>query len=318
MKNATIFFMAFLMVALGCYAQKNAPEQVEESVLDFYRQYSSFTDPGKFVYLYEELPDSLPQLCNLIRSQFIHPYAELHKYREQIPKERWNEMFRYPGVKSILEGLVSHDSSGLTADRKPEHRLILGCQQNAILLASILKYRGIPARVRSGHVTYLIPDFHTSHTICEVWNEDESRWMLVDPSTDRVDFSPEEFDFSFDAWLQLQSGKIDPTKFGVPRRYSGFVSIVGKVNTDLASVLGTEYPINQYAPMLEEVFKNEDQLTAEHVEILNKVSELMKTLDAENISILKEIYSNTPDIQISKSFAEVTKKPDNGTSSEKR
>jgi len=32
------------------------------SVLDFYRQYSSFTDPGEYAYLYENLPDSLPGL----------------------------------------------------------------------------------------------------------------------------------------------------------------------------------------------------------------------------------------------------------------
>lgn len=297
-----ISLMISILIATGCYSQKNTYEQADNSVLNFYRQYSSFTDPGEYAYLYENLPDSLPALCSLIKSQFIHPYGELNKYREQIPKERWNEMFSYPSVKSILEGLVSLNSSGLTKERKPEDRLVLGCQQNAILLASILKYRGIPARVRCGHVTYLIPDFHTSHTICEVWNEDENRWMLVDPSTDRIDFSHEKFDFSYDAWLQMQNGEIDPNQYGIPSRYSGFVSIVAKVNTDLASVLGTEYPINQYAPMLEYAFENDDQLTAEHIETLNNISELMKSLDADNISKLQDIYNNTPEIQITKSF----------------
>jgi hypothetical protein len=298
--------MISILIATGCYAQKNTYEQADNSVLDFYRQYSSFTDPGEYAYLYAYLPDSLPALCSLIKSQFIHPYGELNKYRELIPKERWNEMFSYPSVKSILEGLVSFNSSGLTKERKPEDRLVLGCQQNAILLASILKYRGIPARVRCGHVTYLIPDFHTSHTICEVWNEDENRWMLVDPSTDRIDFSPEKFDFSYDAWLQMQNGEIDPNQYGIPRRYSGFVSIVAKVNTDLASVLGTEYPINQYAPMLDYAFENNDQLTAELIETLNNISELMKSLDADNISELREIYSSTPEIQITKSFESIS------------
>ena len=96
------------------------------SVLDFYRQYSSFTDPGKYDYLYEKLPDSLPELCSLIQSQFIHPYAELPKYREQIPKERWNESLKYPTVKSILEGLVSYDSRGLVKDRKPARSISTG------------------------------------------------------------------------------------------------------------------------------------------------------------------------------------------------
>src|SRR4030043_769271 len=140
MKNTMISLMISILIATGCYTQKNTYEQADNSVLNFYRQYSSFTDPGEYAYLYEGLPDSLPKLCSLIRSQFIHPYAELPRYREQIPKERWNEAFSYPSVKSILKGLLSYDSSGIVINRKPEARLVLGCNQNAILLASILKY----------------------------------------------------------------------------------------------------------------------------------------------------------------------------------
>lgn len=282
---------------------KNTFNKDSISVLDFYRQYSSFTDPGEYGYLYENLPDSLPELCQLIRSQFIHPYAELPRYRDQIPEERWNESFRYPTVQSILEGLVSHDPSGLVKDRKPEDRLILGCRENAVLLASILKYRGVPARVRTGHVTYLRPGFHLSHTICEVWNEHENRWMLVDPSMVRIDFSREEFDFSHELWLKLQNKEIDPGPYGFPGRYSGFVSIVGKVCPDLASILGTEYPVHHYAPILDDAFQNNDQLTDEHIETLNRISELMKSIDAENLSKLQDIYNSTPQIQITKQFS---------------
>ena len=85
-----------------------------------------------------------------------------------------------------------------------------------VLLASILKYRGIPARVRTGHATYLMPDFHVSHTICEVWNENDKRWMLVDPYKGMIDFSKEKFDFSNDLWLKMQKKEIDPNLFGIP------------------------------------------------------------------------------------------------------
>jgi hypothetical protein len=271
------------------------------SVLDFYRQYSFFTDPGKYEYLYEKLSDSLPELCRLIKSQIIHPYNDLPKYRELIPQERWNEAFSYPSVKSILEGLVSYDSSGFINNRKPEDRLVLGCNQNAILLASILKFRGIPARVRTGHATYIMPGFHISHTVCEVWNENEIRWMLVDPSMDMVDYNREKFDFSNELWLKLQNEEIDPNLYGIPRRYTGLVSIVGKVCTDLASILGTEYPIDQYAPILDDIFQN-NQLSSKQIETLNKISELMKLIDSESLSELKEIYNNNPEIQIKKSF----------------
>jgi len=306
MKNAMISLMISILIGTGCYAQKNTYEQADSSVLNLYCQYSSFTDPGEYAYLYADLPDSLPELCSLIKSQFIHPYGELNKYREQIPKERWNEMYSYPSVKSILEGLLSYDSSGMVNDRKPEDRLLLICRHNSILLASILKSRGIPARIRYGHATYIIPDFHTSHAICEVWNGNENRWMLVDPSMDMVDFSRDKFDLSNDAWLQLQKGEIDPKLYGIPGRYSGMGSILAKLCGDLASILGTEYPITHYAPIFDYVLEERGPLPEEDIETLNRISELMESLDTESLSELQEIYNSTPQIQTTKSFGQIT------------
>lgn len=313
MKNLMIPLIISILITTGCYAQKNTHEQADSSVLDFYRQYSAFTDPGEYAYLYKNLPDSLPELCRLIRSQFIHPFEVMHKYREQLPKERWNEATKYPTVKSILKGLQSYNNAGIVKDRKLDDRLVLICNHNAILLASILKYRGIPARVRFGHAPYIIPNFHVSHTICEVWNEQEMRWMLVDPSMDMVDFSREKFDFSNELWLKMQDGEIDPNLYGVPRRYTGLISIAGKVFPDLASLLGTEYPINQYAPILEYTFENKNQLTTEHIKTLNRISELMKSINADSFSKLQDIYNNTPEIQITKSFESVSTNSDNST-----
>jgi formylglycine-generating enzyme required for sulfatase activity len=315
-KNSILIFL--ILTVTGCGIQGNsqesaAPAQNKKvvyaggSLLDFYRQYSSFTDPGEYDYVYENLPDSLPELCRLIKSQFIHPYTDLPKYRDQIPEERGNEFLKYPTVKSLLEGLLSYDSRGLVKDRKLEHRLVLGCRHYAILLASVMKYRGIPARVRSGHATYIIPDFHTSHTICEVWNEHENRWILADPGMDMVDFNRAKFDFSYDVWLQLQNEEIDPNLYGIPGKYSGFVSIVGKVCHDLAYILGTEYAIYQYAPLLDYARKHNNNLTAEHITSLNRISELLKSIDSENLLKLQEIYDNTPEFQMTRSFRKLLK-----------
>jgi len=309
MKNSTYVFIISVMAAMGYGAQGNQTNSVaggqiktEADLLDFYRQYSPFTDPGGYVYLYDSLPDSLPELCRLVRSQFIHPYIELPKYRDRIPQERWDESLKYPTVQSVLQGLLSYDSRGLVKDRKPEHRLVLGCRDYALLLASVLKHRGIPARLRCGHATYIAPEFHISHTICEVWNESDQRWILVDPDAGLIDFSRDKFDFSNDAWLQMQKKEIDPGLYGIPGRYAGLVSIVAKVCHDLASLLGTEYPINQYAPVLDDAFAKDNPLTAADIETLNRISELMKSLDARNLKRLQDIYSNTPRIQITRSF----------------
>jgi formylglycine-generating enzyme required for sulfatase activity len=322
MKKAVITLVLSLLIQAG-YAQiclQISEGQIPKytfkdkvSVLKFYRQYSMFTDPGEYEYLYKNLPDSLPELCSLIRSQFIHPYEELPEYRDLFPKERWDEQLKYPTVKSVLQGLMAYDSRGFVKDRKPENRLVLGCRDYSLLLASVLKYRGIPARLRTGHASYLIPRFHTSHVICEVWNEDDKRWMLVDPGLNMIDFGREKFDFSYDAWLKLQKREIDPTLYGSPGKGSGMMSIAVKVSHDLSSILGAEHTVYQYAPIMDFAFENKSQLPAEQTEILNRISELMKSPDAENLSKLQKIYNSTPQIQMTKKFEPVGLITENNT-----
>ena len=274
-----------------------------KDVLDFYIEYSAYTDPGEYAYLYKDLPESLPELCSLIKSQFIHPIGELQAYKDQIPKERWNEITEYPTVKSILKGLQSYDSRGFVKDRKPKDKLVLGCRSSAILLASILKHRGIPARVRYGHALYLIPGYFANHVICEVWNENDKRWILVDVQANMIDFNREKMAFGYDSWLKLQMGGIQPELYGVPGdQNNGLVSIANMVCIDLASLLGNEYTVFQYAPIVDYAFDNNKKLPNDQTEILNRISKLMKSLNAENLLKLQEIYDDTPQIQITKTF----------------
>lgn len=287
----------------GGKSQQSFEFSNEKSVLEFYKQYSSFTDPGEYSYLYKNLPDSLPELCRLIKAQFVHPFSDLPQYRHQIPEERWNEWITmYPNVQSILKGLLSYDSSGFIYNRKPENRLILGCREYAIVLASVLKYRGIPARVRAGHAGYIEPGLHVSHAICEVWNKKEERWMLVDPGLDMIDFKREQFDFSNEVWLKMQKGDINPDLYMAPPNIAGMISIAGKISPDLSSLLGTEFIITQYAPIMDACLESNNQFSAEQIEILNRICKLMSTLDAKNLSELQEIYKNTPQVQLSKAF----------------
>lgn len=303
MKNTVLIFMISILTITGCKSQQVYKFIDNKSVLDFYKKYSSYTDPGEYAWLYKNLPDSLPELCSLIKSQFIHPFSELPQYRDQIPEERWNEwLSSYPTVQSIMKGLLTYDSRGFVNDRKPEDRLVLGCREYAILLASVLKYRGIPARIRVGHAPYLEAGLHLSHAICEVWNETESRWMLVDPGLNMIDFNRDQFDFSNEVWLKMQKGEIDPNLYIAPPNITGLVSILGKISLDLSSLLGAEFTVAQYAPMLDYCLKNNNHLTTGQIEILNKICKLMNTLDAKNLSELQEIYNKTPEIQITETF----------------
>lgn len=300
MKTTLFATLILLLAATTCRSQQEVKLTDNESVLDFYRQYSIYTDPGEYEYMYKNLPGSLPELCQVVRSQFVHIIAEYPSYKHLMPAERRYDISKYTTVESILEGLHHYDSTGLTLNRKPEDRLVLGCQNYALLLASILKYQGVPARLRYGHATYLIPDFHGSHVICEVWNLREKRWMLVDPIPIMIDFNKDKFDISNEAWLQMQKGEIDPMKFGFPGKYLGEGSITGKISGDLASVLGTEYPLTMYPPLMDYYFTGEKQLPQKYISTLDGICELMQSLNAENLLKLRSIYNNNPEIQVTK------------------
>jgi len=247
-----LFILPTLFFACNANNPKNLQLYKVENTLDFYKNYSKYTDPGKYSYLFENLPDSLQDLCELIKCQFIHP-IDLEPYKKRIPENRHYEDHKFPSAEKLLAGLLALDSTGLTFERKFENRLVVTCRYHSILLASILKSRGMPVRLRYGFAPYLAPgtDLHIGHVICEVWNEKEKRWMYVDPDRKMVDFPRDEFETGNQTWTAFRAGEVkDQNKYGVPDTW-GEIMILGTIYQDLLSVMGYEvlyweYPVTQY------------------------------------------------------------------------
>jgi formylglycine-generating enzyme required for sulfatase activity len=95
--------------------------------------------------------------------------------------------------------------------------------------------------------------------------------------------------------------EIDPAKYGV-MGLTGESIIVSALNLDMASLLGTEYTYIHYSPIINQAFKNEVQLSEEQIRLLNRISNLMISINSNSISELKDIYENNPQVQITKTF----------------
>ncbi|MEJ2614596.1 MAG: transglutaminase-like domain-containing protein [Ignavibacteriaceae bacterium] len=268
---------------------------VDPKILEFYTGYSYYTDPGEYVSMYKDLPDSLADLCKLIKSQLIHPVADLPKYRDLIPPERSYEDLKYPTVKTILAGLKSYNPDGLIINRKPEQRLVVSCRYHAILLASILKYKGIPTRVRYGFASYLYPGYHIYHVICEVWDKNEKRWILVDPDRQKIDLKSQQFEFAGNVWPKYRQGKVDPAKYGVPNWW-GSNTILDAFCHDLAAVLGNEHIYFDRPPISADTTMDAKNLNPDQLSLMDKVSEVMKNID-DNFYELKNLYSKNKLLQ---------------------
>lgn len=254
----------------GCISQQQSA--VPESLLEFYRQQTVATDPGEYASMYEGLPESLEELCALIKHQLTHP-IELGALRNELPEERHFEDLKYPTVREMLAGLHQLDPEGLHLDRRPQNRLIVACWHHAMLLASILKYRGVPTRVRAGFALYIAPEtgLHVGHAICEVWNDEKGRWMLVDPDRQKVDFRRAQFELPADAWFGLRREEIEPGMYYAATFHRG-PAILHALFIDLKSVLNDDSPYWAHPRIVEENREELTQVTATQMQILDRIA----------------------------------------------
>lgn len=220
--------------------------------LEFYLQQTAYTAiRDKYAPLYADLPRSIPELCRLIGCQLIHP-SRMKDFAESLPPGRRCEDDVYVTASEIIGGLMRRNLAGLVFERTPAQRLVLSCRHHAVLLASMLRAQGVPARVRVGFCTYAsAPNsaLHTDHWICEAWNAEEARWMFADPDMNRADFPREEFELAGEVWRKSRKRKIDPKLYGAGNR-TGIALIRANLIHDFDCLLGNEEMYQEGPPLL--------------------------------------------------------------------
>jgi hypothetical protein len=212
----------------------------------FYKDVSEFTDSSTHSLKIEELPDDIEQLCKFVQNILIHSYW-IDKYDCQIEESvKFTEMqTRY--AKEILDLAVLKSQKPLGEKREAKDRIVSICRDFSLILCSILRTKGIPSRTRCGFATYLTPDHFEDHWICEYWNDDEARWVMVDAQLDHVhlktlniDFDPcdvpsSKFIYAGEAWSLCRLGNVPPEKFGI-FNLTGLPFIKGNLIRDLYSL----------------------------------------------------------------------------------
>jgi hypothetical protein len=205
---------------------------MQESLLNHYRSFSLFTSPGLYQErLQRDLPADIAQVGRLVKQQVIHTltlyagregshvspvYGEISK----VPWYRQSEDDYFPTATAMLAELYRRDPRGFVPDRSEEHKLIITCRFVAILMASILKSRGIAARVRAGYAPYIPSDRIEDHWITQYWHAPLERWITIDADAsleqyafDPFDMPPATFDFAANAWLAVRTGSKDPNAY---------------------------------------------------------------------------------------------------------
>ncbi|MBN2180817.1 MAG: transglutaminase domain-containing protein [Sedimentisphaerales bacterium] len=168
------------------------PGNVNPATLEWYKQQSEMTDPGRYTYLYEALPDDIPRLTQVVQGLLLHVF-HTERYGVNLSEQRKKEV-RLREVEDILRRAVELADQPLVQHRDPEKRVISHCRDYAVLLCSFLRHKRIPARVRAGFATYF-EELHQTHWICEYWSQEKKDWIIVDAQLDAVQAKFYEIDF---------------------------------------------------------------------------------------------------------------------------
>lgn len=253
----------------------------------FYLDHSPITDPGPYVYLYEDLPDNLPALVNLVQGQMMHRNAA-EKYGVTLTRGSRSEQ-HLRTMQQRLARIVELSPEPLTVARQPKERTVGMCRDFAVFLVSLLRHKGVPARMRVGFADYLFDknEFKADHWITEYWDAVRARWVLADP--DMGGMPPEllgiqivcnlfdlrrdhDFYVAGSAWQLARAGKVRSDLFRYSGRWKGFPCIRGNLLHDFQSLNRLELALFDYWDELH--YKPETSLTVEDKAILDRVATL--------------------------------------------
>ena len=277
--------------------------------LDYYVEQSAFTDPGRFAYLFADLPHDLGDLCRVVDGIYIH-YMSEETIHYPVAAERKPEI-NLLYMEKMLAQIVELDERPLTVPRPMDKRLVGCCRDSAALLCAMLRYQGVPARVRVGFANYFTAydgDFNCNHEIVDVWDRREQRWRLVDPDLNeramednKVPFSPldvprDRFQVGGMAWQMYRQGTVDPSRYGVSASsgIAGEGFIRGIVLQDLAALNKQELLCwDCWGWMLQDIKTN----TAAELSLLDQAAELTQSGNG-GFEAMRRFYETRDELRV--------------------
>lgn len=295
---------------------------MNNKILDHYLQFGTFTFPGNYQeYLKTKLPDSVEKIGLLVRKQLIHRMVLQNGNTGSNSDLRYGDMTKVPWFRqpeddvlttasSMLAELFRRDKRGFVMDRAEENKLIVTCRFVSVLMASILKSKGIPARVRSGFAPYFVVDGlpggkSDDHWINQYWDKSRNRWVTIDVDGsfegylkfDPYNMPENAFDFSADAWLNVRSGKVDGRYFFNAGGYDGLIVVGWELFYDFNCLMNNEI-IYLHGPTIVKMGTFE-KLSEKELSEIDSLARLMQEPD-KNFEELKKIWETNKKFRLLK------------------
>jgi len=292
---------------------------MNSKILKHYLNFSTYTYPGPYqMILKNDLPDDIAELGLLVRNNFIHRTTLAAGNIGTNSDLKFGDMTKVPWWRqpeddilvtavAMLAELYRRDERGFVNDREPKDKLVLTCRFTAIMVASILKSKGIPTRVRAGNASYFdmgeLGDLSTDHWINQYWSEEKSRWITIDvdgslslnDEFDPYNMPEGKFDFPADVWLDIRAKKVDPQHFYNAGNFRGTVVVLWSLFYDFHSLMNNEI-IYFHGPEFSDPKKFEN-ITNAQLEKIDSLSLLMQMPD-DNFEKLVKVWETDKDFRL--------------------
>ena len=212
-------------------------------------------------------------------------------------------------ASAMLSELYRRDKRGFVRDRKEKDKLVVTCRFVAILIASILKSKGIPCRVRSGNAPYFnmgkVGKVSADHWINQYWDSKQKRWITIDvdgswslnENFDPYDVPEGKFDFPADAWIKIRGGKEDANRFWNAKPEKGMIVVLWSLFYDFHCLMNNEI-IYIYGPSNN--FGNPEkfaELSEKELKTIDQLARLMQEPDV-NFNKLKNMWNTNKEFRL--------------------
>ncbi|MCA9487059.1 MAG: transglutaminase domain-containing protein [Candidatus Woesearchaeota archaeon] len=285
---------------------------MDEQLLNHYLKYSTFTNPACYKQFLQTLPNDIEKIGHLVSHQIIHRITLRDGNKHANKDLRYGDMNRFPELRlrcdddilptasSMIAELLRLDERGFKEDRKVEDKLVLTCRYVAILMASILKSKGIPCRVRSGFAPYF---FETSgdHWINQYWNQEKNKWITFDADGffdflpfNQYDMPEEKFDWAAKVWLSIRNGKSKPETYVFAGGEMGLKAAIRAIIRDFHCLMNNEILYLQQPMYIANKF---DTLTEKDFEEIDELAKVMLEPD-KNFNALVSIWNTNKKFRI--------------------
>ncbi len=289
---------------------------VEENLND-YLKFSMMTNPGVYKdKLKKDLPEDIRKIGDLVRKQIIHRTTLAAGNTGTNADKKFGDMAKVPWYRqpeddylvtaaAMIAELHRRDKRGFVEDRKEKDKLVLTCRFTGILMASILKSKGIPCRVRAGHAPYFEKGKSWDHWINQYWNDKEKRWITIDvdgswsliENIDPYDIPEGKFDFPAKAWLDIRSKKEDEKRFWNSMPESGQIVVGWSLFYDFHCLMNSEI-IYLHLPEIVR-YNLFPKLTEKELKEIDELATLMLDPD-KNFNELQKIWETNKKFRLLK------------------